>query len=190
MALINYHNEHYDQDYYDDEIPENPRRKRGNRTFLRVILVLGFFLVIALLGLLWLAPKVLANQQDANLDQAALINAANTATALALTEGMNLQQTQLASTMQALNLTPMPTSTPVIEVIINEQPRDVAGLSVSDIAVVPAVQAQAEESSAPMPAELPKAGFADGFNLPLMAAAAFILVAIIALSRKFRISSR
>jgi len=191
MALNNYEEDPFDQESFQEEIPPEPEKKPGNRTFLTVIIVLGVIFLLALVALLIFAPKYLASQRADQMEQAALINAANTATAMAAINQANLLQTQLAQTAEALVPTAAPTNTPVVTVATNT-PVVSGGLSAAEMATVSALQTQmsGQGTLAPTPTELPDAGFADEYGLPLMAGLTAILVVIIIFSRKLRLSSR
>lgn len=190
MALNNYDNDQFDRDYYADDHPGRRERRRGRGTFLALILILGLIFLIALLWLLWFAPGFIANQNDDDLDDAAIINAANTATALAINSDIDQQHTQLALTLQALDPTTAPTSTPVAEALANDPASPTPGQSSGVIADAPEVKPDVVQVNVQAPAELPRAGFADGFNLPVLGGLTLLFVAIIALSRKLRASSR
>ncbi len=190
MALNNFDEEQFDQEIYPDDLPPEPVTRSGNRTFLTVIVILGVVFLLALLGLLLFAPKYLANQRAVNMEQAALINAANTATAMAAFDLANQQQTALALTAQALNPTAVPTRTPVVAVVANTPVVAETGLSDAELATVAALQTQMAGQGTLAPTELPDAGFADEFGLPLMGGMALLFVAIIVFSRKLRLSSK
>ena len=190
MALNNFDEEPFDQEVFPDDLPPEKATRSGNKTFLTVIIILGVVFLLALLGLLFVAPKYLANQRATNMEQAALINAANTATAMAAVSMANQQQTALALTAQALKPTPAPTSTPVVAVVVNTPAVVETGLSEAEMATVAALQTQMGGQGTIAPTELPDAGFADEVGLPLMGGMALFLVAIIVLSRKLRLSAR
>ena len=84
MALNNYDQDPFDREDFQEEYTPEPEKKSGNRTFLTVIIVLGLVFLVALLALIIFAPKYIASQREAQMQEAALINAANTATAMAV----------------------------------------------------------------------------------------------------------
>lgn len=190
MALNNFDEDQFDEEIFAEDLPPEPPVRSGNKTFLTVIIILGVVFLVALLGLLLFAPKYLANQRATNMEQAALINAANTATAMAAVSLANQQQTALALTALALQPTLAPTKTPVVAVVANTPVSPGTGLSEAELATVSALQTQMAGQATVAPTELPDAGFADEFGLPLMGGMALLLVAIIVLSRKLRLSSR
>lgn len=193
MALNNFDDDQFDPGGFPEETPPEPVQRSSNRTFLIVIAVLGVIFLLALLLLLLVAPKYLANQRAAQQEQAAVINAANTATAMAATSMANQQFTQAAQTAIARTPTVGPTKTPVVVVAANTQAAGGSGLTASELATVSALQTQMAANGAAATATataLPNSGFADEFGLPMMAGMAVILVLIIILSRKLRLSSR
>jgi heme/copper-type cytochrome/quinol oxidase subunit 2 len=192
MALNNYEEDPFDRESFQEEIPPEPEKKPGNRTFLTVIIVLGGIFLLALVALLIFAPKYLASQRTDQMEQAALINAANTATAMAAINQANQLQTQLAQTAEALVPTTAPTNTPVVAVATNTPVVSGTGLSAAEMATVSALQTQmaGQGTLVATPTELPDTGFADEYGLPLMAGLTVILVVIIIFSRKLRLSSR
>lgn len=190
MSLDNFSDDQFDSEVFPEDLPPEPVKRSGNRTFLTVIIILGVVFLLALLGLLFFAPKYLANQRAANMEQAALINAANTATAMAAVSMANQQQTALALTAIALKPPAIPTKTPVVAVVANTPVVAGTGLSESEMATVAALQTQMGGQATLVPTELPDAGFADEVGLPLMGGMALLLVVIIIFSRKLRLSSR
>lgn len=192
MALNNYEEDPFDQESLQQDLEPEPEKKPGNRTFLTVLIVLGLVFLIGLLGLLLLAPKYIANQRAAQMEQAALINAANTATAMAGFAHESQLQTEQAQTAIALTPTAAPTNTPVVVVATHTPVVAGTGLSAEEMATVAALQTQmaGQGTAVATPTELPDAGFADEFGLPLMAGLAVVLIVVIIFSRKLRLSSR
>lgn len=192
MALNSYDDDPFDHDSFQEETPPEPEKKPGNRTFLTVIIVLGLVFLVALLGLLLLAPKYIANQRAAQMEQAALINAANTATAMAGVAQENQLQTQQAETAIALTPTVAPTNTPVVAVATHTPVVAGTELSAEEMATVAALQTQmgVQGTVVATPTALPETGFADEFGLPMMAGLAVVLIVIIIFSRNLRLSSR
>jgi hypothetical protein len=198
MALNNFDEDQFDQESFGggDYEPEPPKR-RGNRTFLIAIAIVGIIFVIALILLLLVAPKLLADQRLAQQEQAAQINAANTATAMYATSMAQLAQaTKTPMPTVAAAGGAAPTKTPVV-VIQQNTPMGAggSGLSASELATVSALQTEMAGrgvSGTPGVAAtaLPSAGFADDVGLPMMAGLAIILVAVIVLSRRLRTNTR
>ncbi len=192
MALNNYEEDPFDQESFQQDLEPEPEKKPGNRTFLTVLIVLGLVFLVGLLGLLLLAPKFIANQRASQMEQAALINAANTATAMAGFAQESLLQTQAAQTSIALTPTAAPTNTPVVVVATHTPVVASTELSAEELATVSALQTQmaGQGTAVATPTELPDAGFADEFGLPLMGGLAIVLIVVIIFSRKLRLSSR
>lgn len=199
MALNNFDEDQFDQESFGggDYEPEPPKR-RGNRTFLIAIAIVGIIFVIALILLLLVAPKLLADQRLAQQEQAAQINAANTATAMYATSMAQLAQATKTPTKTVVAAAggAAPTKTPVV-VVQQNTPMGAggSGLSASELATVSALQTEmAGRGVSGTPGvsatALPSAGFADDVGLPMMAGLAIILVAVIVLSRRLRTNTR
>lgn len=199
MALNNFDEDQFDQESFGggDYEPEPPKR-RGNRTFLIAIAIVGIILVVALILLLLVAPKLLANQRLAQQEQAAQINAANTATAMYATSQAQLARATKTPTkplVAAAGGGAVPTKTPVVMIQQATQAVGGSGLSASELATVSALQTQmAGRGVVGTPGAtstaLPSTGFADEVGLPMMAGLAIILVAVIVLSRRLRMNTR
>jgi cytoskeletal protein RodZ len=210
MALTNFDEDQFDQENLggEERPPEMPEKKPSNKNFLIAIGIVGVLFILALVLLLLVAPNLLARQRAAQQEQVAQINAANTATAMAATAMAQAQQsTMLAKTPMPATPTKTPavvgpTKTPVV--VVNQGGQTTAvvqatssgsGLSASELATVSALQTQMALTGgggtpAPTATALPTSGFADEVGLPLMGGLALVLVAIIILSRRLRLSSR
>lgn len=161
MALNSYDEDPFNrEDFQEDTLPE-PEKKPANRTFLLVIIILGVIFLLALLSLLVFAPKLIAKQRSAQIEQAALINAANTATMMAAIVQQDMVNTQQALTAIALMPTDLPTNTATVAVptktattIAGTQNPVVAGtaLSVEELATVAALQTQMAAQGTGLPA--------------------------------------
>ncbi len=198
MALNNFDEDQFDQESFGggDYEPEPPKR-RGNRTFLIAIAIVGIILVVALILLLLVAPKLLANQRLAQQEQAARINAANTATAMYATSQAQLAMATKTPTKQIVAAAggAAPTKTPVVVIQQATQAVGGSGLSASELATVSALQTQmagrgVSGTPGATSTALPSTGFADEVGLPMMAGLAIILVAVIVLSRRLRMNTR
>ncbi|MHC1740333.1 MAG: LPXTG cell wall anchor domain-containing protein [Anaerolineaceae bacterium] len=199
MALNNFDDDQFNPDLGlggDEPFsePPQPEKRPSGRSFLLAIGIIGVILILALILLLLIAPGIISQQRATNLEQAAQINAANTATAMAATA---LAQQQAVTSTPAATKVP-PTATP--RVIATGTPV-VAGaqLSASELATVQALQTQvaaapqgggASGTTQPLttPTALPKTGFADEYGIPGMVGLAAILIAVVLLSRKLRTS--
>ena len=198
MALNNFDEDQFDQESFGGEYEPEPPKRRGNRSFLIAIAIVGIIFVIALILLLLVAPKLLADQRLKQQEQAAQINAYNTATALYATSLAQQQQATKTPTRTVVAASggTVPTKTPVV-VIKQNTPMGSggSGLSASELATVAALQTQMAGrgvvgTPGPTSTALPQTGFADEVGLPLMAGLAIILVAVIVLSRRLRLNTR
>lgn len=172
--------------------PETPP---SNKNFLLAIGIIGVVLILALVLLLLVAPDIISQQRNAQIEQAAQINAANTATAMAATALAAVTDTPVSTAILTA------TSTPVIAVATSTPVVAGAKLSESDLATVQALQTEmaaegGEGTITPTAAitatstALPTTGFADEYGLPGLAAVAIVLIAVIFLSRRLRTSPR
>jgi LPXTG-motif cell wall-anchored protein len=139
--------------------------------------------------LLLVAPGIIQNQRNQNIEQAAQINADNTATAMAATANAIPQSTATSVS------TAFPTGTAVVSIIVTNTPV-VSGdvLSADEQATVQALQAEVggasgTQSAAATATALPTTGFADEYGLPGLVGLAVILIAVVFLSRKLRTSA-
>jgi len=170
-----------------DPEPE-PENRPSGKNFLIAIGIMGAILVLALVLLLLIAPKLIAQQQSSQLEQVAQINAANTATALAATSQFIANQATATPQPTAVE----PTKTPVV--VISTSTAEVGGasggdgLSANELATVSALQTKMAAAGTPEPTatNLPNTGFADDFGLPGVFGLAAVLVAVVFISRKIR----
>jgi len=191
MALNNYDYDPFDQEDFQEELKPEPPKKPGNRNFMIILIVLGVVFLLALLALILFAPKYIASQRSAQMEQAALINAANTATAMAGVAQQNQQLTEEALTATALVPTVAPTRTPTVVVPTHTPVVAGTGLSVEEMATVSALQTKmaAQGTAVVTPTELPETGFAEDMGLPTMAGIAAFLIIIIIFIRNLRLAS-
>lgn len=198
MALNGYNDDPFDQaDFLAETPPEpEPEKPKRNRTFLTIIIALGIIFLLALLGLLIFAPRLISNQRAEQMEEAAQINAANTATAVAALVLQGQLDTQQAQTEVASTLTAAPTNTAVVAVATHTPQPTSTSLSAEELATVEALQAQMTLVAATQatitvaPTALPDTGFMDDIGLPAMAGIAVLLIIIIVFSRHLRLSSR
>lgn len=185
-----------------------PRKGKSNRNFwIAAGVILGMFVI--LLGILFaLAFFILPKTQTERLQQAALINAHNTATVLAATNsGVLVAQVPTNTPMPTGTMTP--TSTPVI-VLFTETTQPTAtqesgisaqaessGQTATAAAILAQTSiAQTETAQASMPTAtptmtptaLPQTGIADEMNIPGLVGIALVLVMVIFLTRRVRLS--
>jgi hypothetical protein len=192
MSLNNYDYDPFDQENFQEELKPEPNKKPANRIFKIILIIHGVVLLEALLALILFAPKYIATQRSAQMEQAALINAANTATAMAGVAQENQQLTAQASTATALVPTTAPTSTPTVIVPTHTPVVAGTGLSVEEMATVSALQTKmaAQGTAVVTPTELPETGFAEDMGLPTMAGIAAFLIIMIIFIRNLRLSAR
>ena len=176
--------------------------KGSNRTFLVVAGILGGILLIALLAIAGYALVILPGRDTGQQTQVAEINATNTAIA----EGAQLTALVMRGTITPTftatlppateTLTPGPTNTatatPVLAPTNTPEPT-VEGTQDPGTATVAALLTQqaeeGEETPIPTATALPETGFADDFGVPGLLLVAGVLMVVIILSRRLRVSS-
>lgn len=174
----------------------------SNRTFLVVAGILGGILLIALLAIAGYALVILPGRDTGQQTQVAEINATNTAIAegaqlTALVWRGTLTPTFTATLPPATEtLTPGPTNTatatPVLAPTNTPEPTS-EGTQDPGTATVAALLTQqaeeGEETPIPTATALPETGFADDFGVPGLLLVAGVLMVVIILSRRLRVSS-
>ena len=179
--------------------PERP--PRGGRSFVVFITIIGALLVIALIAL----GVVLLNRNPAaNIDQAARINAQNTQIALAATDQMRaaeLQQTVNAASQPTATLPPTvapqgipATNTPVVAIptSTNTPVPPTPTLSAANLtatAFAKGTGVAGVGTAQVTPTGLPNTGFADQVGLPGMIVLAVLLLVVILIARRVRVST-
>jgi len=182
--------------------PEKPTG--GGRPFLIVITVIGVILLVALVGL---GIVLLNKNPSARTDQAALVNAQNTQIAAAATEQVRiaqLQQTVDAAKIPTATLVPTVTTTPVV---VATNTSVVAIPTITDTPVPPTATVSAADQTktsaaltkpagssgvgtgTPTSTALPNTGFADQAGIPGMIALTVLLLAVILVVRRMRVST-
>ncbi|HSV86649.1 MAG TPA: hypothetical protein VLH85_08735 [Levilinea sp.] len=181
------------EDY--EEEPNTPASKPAapaNRNFFIAIAVIGAIFLLALIGLAVYGAIVLPQQRAARLEQAAAINAQNTATALAATQLAVLvipTNTPAPTNTVAVvatatpvvafpTATPAPTETPV--------PLLAEFVARTETAVVQLTVA----AGGAAPTALPTAGFVDEVGIPGMLGLSLLLIVMIVLIRRLRFAQR
>lgn len=168
----------------------------GNRNFMLAVGIIGAIFVISLIGLGLYIFLGQPNQTSALRETAAVINANNTATAMSATDSARLNIESLTKTAGAPTKTPIPTNTPVIA-IPSATPNLTAtsmAAALSDpaarTATVAAFQTQVAQGTQTTGTStaLPQTGFADDIGLPGLLGAAAILLLVIFLARRLRLS--
>jgi len=188
-----------------EEEPVGPPSKSpapANRNFFIAIAVIGVLFLLSLIGLAVYGAVILPQQSAARREQAAAINAQNTATALAAT--------QLAGQIILPSDTPAPTETvlvaasltpvvvfPTATDIPTETPEPLSEEMVARTETVAALLTQAAGGTAVgVGAEggtataLPTAGFADEAGLPALLGLSLLLIVMIFLVRRLRFANR
>jgi len=174
----------------------------SSRTFLVVAGILGGILLIALLAIAGYAVVILPGRDPGQQTQAAAIIATNTAIAeearlTAAGWGRTQTLTSTATLPPTETPTPVPTNTatPVLAPT-NTPEATVEGTLDSDPAATATVAAlltqqagEVEETPIPTATALPDTGFADDFGVPGLLLAAGVLMVVIILSRRLRVSS-
>ncbi len=168
-------------------------RPPGNRNFLVAVGLLGVIFLLALVALIAYAVLFLPGQRAARQEQAALINAQNTATAMAAT-----QQAATEFALMTPSVTPLPSPTAVV-VFATETPEpeatdtpEVEAILAAEMnartQTVAALLTQAAAGGATATA-LPSAGFVDDLGVPGLVGLSLLLIAVIFLVRRLRLST-
>lgn len=183
------------------------RPRGGNRNFWIALGILAAVFIVVVIILTVIAFVVVPQNRQARLEEAALINAHNTATAQAATE-FALTQTELAIPTETPipSPTPEPSQTPVVVVntdtpIPSPTEPEIGG-PVDDpgrTATVAALLTQAAGGGTPVATEqggagptstaLPQSGFAEDVGLPGLFGIALALIVVIFLVRRLRTSA-
>jgi LPXTG-motif cell wall-anchored protein len=177
--------------------PEDSGKPSGNRNFIIAIGVLGGISLLILIVLIIVGLVILPAQSKARKEQAALVNAQNTATSQAATQ-IAFAKAQATKTPTATNL---PSATPVVA-IATATPETIITVGTPVVAqdlsartqTVAALLTQAAggNGTATPTAKataLPTTGFADEVGLPVLFGLALLLVVVIFVVRRLRLSS-
>ena len=192
-------NDFEDLEFEDASEEESIATSRGsNRTFLIVAGVLGGILLIALLAIAAYAVLYLPGRDTGQQTQVAEINATNTAvaeeaqlTAIAKQVTMTPTFTATLPPTETPTLTPSSTSTPVLAPTNTPDPVDdpAATETVAALLTQQADGGGLDGTPVPTATALPNTGFADEFGVPGLVLIAGVLLVIIILSRRLRIST-
>jgi hypothetical protein len=187
-------------EFEDMDSEETIATSRGsNRTFLVVAGILGGILLIALLAIAGYALVILPGRDTGQQTQVAAINATNTVIA----EGAQLTALVMRGTITPTftatlppateTLTPAPTNTatatPVLAPTNTPEPTSEGTQDPGTATVAALLTQQAEETPIPTATALPDTGFADDFGVPGLLLVAGVLMVVIILSRRLRVSS-
>ena len=179
---------------------EKPRKPKGSRNFWVAagVLAVLFILMIGVLSLL--SIFVLPRMESSRLQEAALINAHNTATIAAATNQAVVLAGEIITPTPTM--TEEPTSTPVI-ILFTESPAtntpesgigaEAEAAAQTSTAAAILAQATVQDPTAtltitPTPTALPDTGLADKMGMPGLVGIALALVVIIFLVRKVRLT--
>jgi hypothetical protein len=194
------------EDFEEEPIaPASKPATPANRNFFIAIAVIGALFLLSLIGLAVYGAVILPQQSAARREQAAAINAQNTATALAATQ-------QAGQVVVLPTNTPAPTDTVVVAATATpvvvfptatevpmETPEPLSEEMVARTETVAALLTQAAGGTvvpggvgaeAGSPTALPTAGFADEVGLPGMLGLSLLLVVMIFLVRRLRFANR
>jgi len=206
-------------EFEEEPIPEPEQepegnKSAGNRTFVIAAGALGAIFLLALIALIVYAVIIVPQRNAARLEQAAQINAQNTATSVAATEFVFVQQLALTpSETPVPEDTEPPTPTSVV-VFATETPEAVLDTAQEPVlaadselnartATVAALLTMAAGGTSPAdltatsgagtpsasPTALPTTGFADEVGLPALLGIAVLLLGVIVLARRLRIAA-
>ncbi len=180
-----------------------PSKPGGNRNFILAIGILGAISLLTLIVLIVVGLVILPQRNAARLEQAAVINAGNTATAQAATQqAFAAQQTMSVvptETMTA-SASPMPSSTPVVAFATETLAPPIGGLGTplaqqdlsartQTVAALLTQAAGGTRTPTPSSTALPITGFADEVGLPALIGLAVLLIVVIFMVRRVRMSS-
>ncbi|MBN1669272.1 MAG: hypothetical protein JW862_19420 [Anaerolineales bacterium] len=182
--------EGFDLDESEPGGEDAPPQDSGNRTFVIVAAILGAVLVLSLICLVVIGLRTLPSQREAREEEAAAINAQNTAVALAsglTAEAESWTETPTITATPA-PVTPTATRTPVLaptNTPIGPDPTDLP--TTATMAALFTAQAEMNLlTTTPVATALPDTGFADNFSIPALISLAAALVVIIFLARRLR----
>ncbi len=193
-------NDFDDLEFEEIDSEETIATSRGsNRTFLVVAGILGGILLIALLAIAGYAVVILPGRDTGQQTQVAAINATNTAVAEEARLTVIVMRGTITPTFTATlppateTLTPAPTNTatatPVLAPTNTPEPTSEGTQDPGTATVAALLTQQAEETPIPTATALPDTGFADDFGVPGLLLVAGVLMVVIILSRRLRVSS-
>jgi hypothetical protein len=185
----------------DSSETTSTRTSSNGNNFKIIIGILGAVFVVALVAIIIYALLVLPKQNAARLEQAAQINAQNTATSMAATsEALLMLQALTPSATLYVEPTAANTPTPVVvfptateEPPLAEAQPAIASDSMARTATVAALLtmaaggANATATRAATITALPTTGFADEVGLPMLLVAGVVLLGVLFLARRLRL---
>ena len=198
-----------EESFSSGDTGKNPVSKPRNRNFVIALGVLGGVFVISVIVLIVASTLILPKAREARMQEAAEINAQNTATSIAATNYAIAQaQASLPTDTPVPTNTQEPSPTPVV-VFDTQTPsptvdltatseREIGGPPLQDVdrtATIAALLTQAASGGTPLassvtptPTSLSDTGFADEVGLPLLFGSAILLVVVIFFVRRLRFS--
>ena len=186
------------RDFEDESGEVSASSGGGNRKFIVLVGILGAIFLIALLVLAVFALYIVPQRNAAQVELAAQINAQNTATAYAATELALYQdqaRTATAAAEEAAKPSPtavvvFPTNTPTpLEAVKADATQDAVGGDLfARTQTVAALLTEAAGGQTTTTA-LPTTGFADDVGLPGLFGLSLLLIAVIVIARRLRIST-
>lgn len=202
-----------DETLISDSSEAGSKARSGNRNFMITIGILAAVFIVVVIVLIVIAAVVLPGNRDARLEEAALVNAHNTATSVAATNfAIAQEQAAIPTATPVQEDTLEPTATPVV-VFDTETPavsivdltataeKEIGGPPSGDgadrTATVAALLTQAAQGGTAVVTvqagatitALPDTGLADQVGLPVLFGLASLFVVIVFLVRRFRLSS-
>ncbi len=192
-------NDNQFEDFEEEPTPPGEPRPAGNRNFIIAIGVLGGISLLILIVLIIVGLVILPAQSKARKEQAALVNAQNTATSQAAT---HIAAVKAMATATA-TATAIPSATPVVAIATATVAPQVTGTPGTPVVAqdlsartqtVAALLTQAAggngtTTATPKTTALPTTGFADEVGLPVLLGLALLLVVVIFVVRRLRLSS-
>ncbi|MBE3037263.1 MAG: LPXTG cell wall anchor domain-containing protein [Chloroflexi bacterium] len=183
--------------------PEDSGRPAGNRNFIIAIGVLGGISLLILIILILLGLFILPAQSKARKEQALLVNTQNTATSQAATQIAAQKALATATPTATPTATAIPSATPVVAIATATATPQGTGTAgppaiAQDLSArtqtVAALLTQAAggngtATATPRTTALPTTGFADEVGLPVLLGLALLLIVVIFVVRRVRLSS-
>lgn len=187
---------------FDDSGGQPQGGPGGNRTFLIVVGVVGGIFLLFLIGMVvFLVVRGSQPKTVSREGQAATINAQNTATVLAVTQqylAMMVLTEQAPTAAPTATKTPKPTATQVLAQPTKTptttkaqgvDPRTQTVVALLTQAANALKTTTALPPGAPTSTALPKTGFADEVGIPGLVGLTVVLLVVIFLARRLRVSS-
>lgn len=178
----------------DNEVDVNgtpPPEEAGNRTFLLVAGVLGAIMLLTLVALALYAFVFAPQRREQRATQVAEINAQNTQIARAAEQtAQALQFTDTPTATLIPTDTPTATASPTAVVVVPTEVRDTATPDprTATVAALLTQAAGAQQTVTPTASGLPQTGFAEDVGVPGLVGLTLVLVVVIFLARRLRMS--